>query len=229
MKKIVTLIIFAALSVSILHAEIVPTSNGAKITLGDITTEFIVYSPDVVRVIKYVGERPALPACRVLKVKKGEPATRDMERHEGNHKYKVDTGSFSAALNEKDGNVSFWTPDEALILAEQHKTASLVPDTKGTYTASQDFQFGRASVEQIYCPAAKKNATTNIKGRKVDFGNALPQSRIATEKGWELIWNVPGQGNFDSTPDREGKKPGDVTFISTGAPFIDYFFVNPSR
>lgn len=230
MKKI-----FLALAISLavvipVNAQVEPTSTGARLTLDSVSTEIIICSPSVVRVIKWVGpERPALAKCDLLKVGKGDPkAAADYERGEGHNKYKVNTGRYWAALNDKDGNVSFWTPDEKLILAEQHKTGRLGArkDKKGRREVSQDFQFGRAAVDSVFCPDAGK--AVNLRDCRVSVGDAkagMPTPRVDAGKGWQIVWNSPRPAMLDAGWKREGKKEGDVTFSSQAAPMIDYFFV----
>lgn len=209
------------------YGQITPTPTGAKITLDSVTTEIIVYAPTAVRVVKYVGERPALKPLKI----KGVPQkpTEGPFRSEGGHnKYKLDTGAMWAALNEKDANVSFWNLGDTLVMAEQHKTGILAPSTKGKgYKVSQDFQMGRANVNEIYCPLLKDNSRVNLKGTVTAVGDrkaGLPKARIATDKGFQIVWLCNGDGSLDALP-REGKKNGDVTFTTFSAPMIDYLFI----
>lgn len=224
MNKVLTL--FAAATIGLMsQAEIIPTDNGAKITIDSLTTEVIVCSPSQVRVLKYIGERPELKSCASQCA-----AKRELKRVPVKGKYKIDAGEYYVALNEKDGNVSFWDHEGTLIMAEQHRTASLAPvdGTPGRYTAKQDFQFGRAAVDTILCPASA-TPTANIKGKLTEFGKApeaLPY--VSTEKGFGILWNSPAPGRIDDTPDRPVKKPGDVTFTSDSAPSIDYIFLCPA-
>lgn len=221
MKKV--LAIFASAVIRIMaNAEITPTANGAKITVDSLTTEVIVCSPSKVRVLKYYGERPETANC---------PTGRELKRVAAKGKYKIDAGEYYVALNEKDGNVSFWDHEGVLIMAEQHRTASLtpLPGEKGRYIVKQDFQFGRAAVDSIICPAAK--TPVNLKGSLTEFGKgsyALPTHYVTTEKGFGILWNSPAPGRIDDSPERPVKKPGDVTFTSDNAPAIDYHFLYPA-
>lgn len=226
MKKILFMLV-SLLAVTPVHSQVVPTPAGARLTLDSVTTEIIVYSPELVRVIKYVGDRPKLTGCHALKIGKGEPRGKEYARSEGHHKYKVNTGHFFAAVNDQDGNVSFWDYEERLILAEQHKTGRLgVPvHKKGLREVSQDFQFGRAAVDRVWCDASAEQS--DLLDRVVRIGDrraGLPSSEISTEKGWSLVWNSSLPASLDARRDREGHKKGDVTFTSAAAPVIDYFF-----
>lgn len=209
------------------NAEIVTTQHGAAITLDSVTTEIIIYSPRAVRVIKYVGERPALKPVKV----KGIPSKPEAGEHRtdtGHNKVKVDTGDYYAALNEKDGNVSFWSHGDTLIMAEQHRTGVLTPCSDGRYLVSQDFQMGRANVENIYCPALKPSGRVNLKDRRTvmpDKKGGLPERIIATDKGFGIYWLSEGEGFVDATPREDKKKQGDITVSSGPAPMIDYLFV----
>lgn len=226
MKKQI-LSIAAAAACLCATAEITPTERGARITVDSITTEVTIYSPSMVRVTKYVGTRPDTGAPTAA------PASEmELKRVEAKGKHKIDTGEYYAAINEKDGNVSFWGHDGNLILAEQHRSASLTPhaDSEG-YAVRQDFQFGRSEADTITCPACKTDRPVNLKGRSAGFGNAsqdLPVPYITTEKGYGILWMSPGPGRVDDTPGREVRKPGDVTFTSDSASAIDYFFVYPA-
>lgn len=242
MKKILSLLALLLAIVPVCKSQGVPTPTGARLTLDSITTEVIIYSPSLVRVIKYVGERPALAPCKELKIGKGEPRGGEYVRAEGHNKYKVDTGRFYAAVNDKDANVSFWNHDDVLILAEQHKTGRLGAPAgkKSLREVSQDFQFGRAKVDSIWCPTSRERS--ELKDRVVTVGDrraGLPSPRITTEKGWDIIWNSPLPATLDAATSataaasanattvaaRSPRKPGDITFTSPAAPLIDYFFL----
>ncbi len=222
MKKLLALSL-SALLWGVAEAEIIPTPAGAKITIDTLTTEVVVCSPTTVRVLKYIGESP-IPASIDAKAK-------ELKRVEAKGKQKIDTGDFYVALNEKDGNVSFWSHEGALIMAEQHRTGSIKQNGDGSYAVSQDFQVGRSEADTIFCPMSKVAPAMNLKGRCVEFGNeaeGMPVPYIATEKGYGVYWNVPGAGRMDDRPEREVKKPGDVTFKSDSANTIDYYFLFPA-
>ena len=125
------------------HAQIVSLPYGAKITVDTLTTELTVISPGVVEVTKYIGSRPG---TSTPKLQLGDSTLPDsLARTEGGGKLKIDTGRFYAAVNAKDGNVSFWDYDGNLILAEQHRSASLTPSgKKDRYDVRQDFQIGKS-------------------------------------------------------------------------------------
>lgn len=227
MKKILFLLV-SLLAVSTVRAQVVATPTGARVTLDSVTTEVIIYSPGVVRVVKYVGERPRLTACKELKIGKGDPQSKEYARSEGHNKFKVDTGSFFAAINDKDGNVSFWDYDDKLILAEQHKTGRLGAPAgkKALREVSQDFQFGRAQVESVW--ADKSADKENLYDRVTVVGDrrgGFPGNGVSTEKGWKIVWNSPLPATLDGRREREGHKKGDITFTSPTATCIDYFFV----
>ena len=228
MKKILSLLAMLLAVAPMCKSQVVATPTGARLTLDSITTEFIIYSPSMVRVIKYVGERPALAPCKELKIGKGDPRGGEYGRTDGHNKYKVDTGRFYAAINDKDANVSFWNHDDVLILAEQHKTGRVGAPAgkKALREVSQDFQFGRAQVDSIWCPSSREH--TGLKDRVITVGDrraGLPSPRITTEKGWDIIWNSPLPATLDTRSTRDGHKPSDITFTSTAAPLLDYFFL----
>lgn len=207
-------------------AQVTTTPTGATITLDSITTEAIVYAPGAVRVIKYKGERPDVKPLKVKGLpKKPEAAERPVQ--EGHNKIMIDTGKFFVALNTKDGNVSFWSHDDQLILAEQHKTGVIAVDSEtGAPVVSQDFQMGRAKVDNLFCPALKAADRQNLMGRKVKVGDkkaGLPKARLDAGKGFEIVWLTGGETTLDALP-REGKKNGDITLRSL-APSIDYLFI----
>lgn len=228
MKRFFLILTLALAVAPICKSQVVATPTGAKLSLDSVTTEIIVYSPEMVRVVKYVGERPKLSACKELKVGKGDPQGKEYARSEGHHKYKVDTGRYFAAINDKDGNVSFWNYDDQLILAEQHKTGRLGAPSgkKGVRKVSQDFQFGRAEVDSIWCDSSADRV--NLRDRVVSVGDrrcGLPDSRITTEKGWSVVWNSSRPATLNARWEREGRKKGDITFTSPSAQVIDYFFL----
>lgn len=228
MKKIFATIIAAAMTASAFAATAELTATGAKITLDSITTEIIIYSPKAVRVIKYVGdERPALKPLKLAGVP-AEAKEQAIVAETGHNKVMVGTGAMKAALNEKDGNVSFWSRGDTLIMAEQHRTGVLkAANRKGLREVAQDFQMGRAKVENLYCPALKEGKRVNLKGKRVAIGNkkgGLPTAHLATEKGFEVIW-LSGGGELNATERTDKKKQGDITITSPSARHIDYLFV----
>lgn len=208
------------------QAQVVSLAHGARITVDTLTTEITVISPSVVEVTKYIGSRPRLSSPRLQHEETVLPDS--LPRTESGGKLKIDTGRFYAAVNAKDGNVSFWDYDGNLILAEQHRSAQLLPlGKKGRFEAKQDFQIGKSQADSIYCPAMPMAKRKNLKGLRVKFGDkskGLPHPYVATEKGYSILWNSPGHGYIDDTPGRQVKKPGDVTFSSPATTAIDYYF-----
>ncbi|MDE6394799.1 MAG: DUF4968 domain-containing protein [Duncaniella sp.] len=216
MKLSATLLTLACLCALPAMAEITPTPAGAKITLDSVTTEVMVCSPTQVRVIKYIGAYDG-PAATGAKP--------DLKRIADHGKYKIDTGEYYVAINEKDGNVSFWDHNGTLIMAEQHRTSSLAPVTgTDSYSVRQDFQFGRADVQTIATPGVDKN----LIGTLAELGSALPTPCVVTDKGFAVIWQSGLPGRMDDTPGRKVKKPGDVTFTSDTTQAIDYLFLFPA-
>lgn len=209
------------------HAQVESLAQGARITVDTLTTEITVISPSVVHVTKYVGALPVLSTPHFMPEKTA--IADSLPRIEMGGKLKIDTGRFYAAVNAKDGNVSFWGHDGNLILAEQHRSASLMPsDKKDRYVAKQDFQIGKSLADSIYCPVMPAVKRKNLKGQRVEFGDkskGLPHPYVATEKGYSILWNSPGRGYIDDTPGRQVKKPGDVTFMSPATTAIDYYFI----
>lgn len=214
MKLSATLLALACMTAIPAMAEITPTPAGAKITLDSVTTEVMVCTPAQVRVIKYVGNYDA-PASAAAKP--------DLKRIADHGKYKIDTGEYYVAINEKDGNVSFWNHDGTLIMAEQHGTSSLTTAAKNR-TVRQDFQFGRSGAQAIHTPGVDRN----LIGTCAELGSALPTPCVVTDKGYAVIWQSGVPGRMDDTPGRKVKKTGDVTFTSDTAPAIDYLFLYPA-
>lgn len=224
MKKILTLIFcLAALTAG---AQVIPTPTGAKITLDSVTTEVIIYSPDAVRVVKYKGERPNLPKLKIKGVPK-TPEVKELKTAEGHNKYKVDTGKYYAAINDKDGNVSFWSHDDKLILAEQHKSGRIVDDpATGHRSVFQDFQMGLSKVDSLFCARLKAADRVNLMGKFTSVGNkegGLPVAQVKSDKLFEILWQGKEHTTLDARP-REGKTNGDITFHSL-RPIIDYVFL----
>ena len=124
------------------QAQLVSLPRGAEITVDSLTTEITVISPSVIEVTKYIGSRPhmSMPNFQLEATELAD----SLPRTEGGGKLTIDTGRFYAAVNGKDGNVSFWDHDGNLILAEQHRSASLTSTGKrGRYAVRQDFQIGK--------------------------------------------------------------------------------------
>lgn len=205
--------------------QVTSLPQGARIVVDTMTTDITVISPSVVRVTKYLGSEPELAVPKFMPEK--DALADSLPRTEEAGKLKINTGRYYAAVNAKDGNVSFWNHDGTLILAEQHKSASLAPtDEEGLYAAKQDFQIGKSKAESIYCPAVREN----LKGKRTKFGDdAAPLPLVATELGYSIYWNTPGFGYIDDSPGRVVKKPGDVTFSAPETTAIDYYFILKSE
>ncbi|MCM1520848.1 MAG: DUF4968 domain-containing protein [Lachnoclostridium sp.] len=202
------------------QAQLISLPRGAKITLDTITTEITVLTPRTVRVTKYTGATPELYIPNIFAGNRELPDS--LRRVEEAGKLKIDTGNFYAAINAKDGNVSFWNHEGQLILAEQHRTGKITSTDKNKYAVSQDFQIGKSQADSIYCPGAG----VNLKGARTKLCSPnAPQSMVSTDKGYQIHWNSPGDGYIDDTPGRDVKKPGDVTFSSPSTTAIDYFFI----
>lgn len=191
-------------------AEVHTEGNRAWTTIDSLTTELTVYSPSVVRVTKYIGERPELAMSENIWV--NEPCIENTTVDKGHGKVMLRTGLFRPALNEKDGNVSFWSEDDTLILAEQHKTTKIADGN-----ATLDFQVGKSKPAKFYSP----HSGADLKGSKTEAAS------FATGEGYMVIWNTPSTVIIDDTPGRTVKKPGDVT-VTVNAPIVDYFFVFPT-
>lgn len=215
MNKLSLLFTLMLLSCLQAAAEVTPTTSGAKITLDSVTTEVIVCSPTRVQVIKYVGtfegSRPAAAQSELRRVtEKG--------------KQKIDTGEYYVAINEKDGNVSFWDHDGNLIMAEQHRSSSFTPVGTDRYTVRQDFQVGRSGAQSLSSPGSDRN----LIGTLAELGTDLPAPCVIADKGYAICWQSGLPGRMDDTPGRNVKKPGDVTFISDSTPAITYTFIYPA-
>ncbi len=211
--------LFLLTLVSVLSAtsQVIPTASGAKITLDSVTTEVVVCSPDRVQVIKYVGSYEGTrPTSTVT----------ELNRVAEKGKSKIDTGNYYVAINEKDGNVSFWGHDGNLIMAEQHRTSSLTPvDGSSRYSVRQDFQVGRSGAQRLTTHGSDRN----LIGTLAELGNTLAVPCVVADKGYGIYWQSGLPGRMDDTPGRNVKKPGDVTFSSDSAPAIIYTFIYPAN
>lgn len=229
MKYIRTFAMLLAMALIVItaKAQVTTTPTGATFTLDSITTEAIVYAPNAVRIIKYKVEKPAVKHLKIKGLPK-LPAAGERAVQDGHNKVMVDAGDFFVAINTKDGNVSFWSHDDKLILAEQHKTGLFLTDSvSGKPFVSQDFQLGRAKVETLLCPEAKEAARVNLMGRSIKVGDkkgALPKGHLKADKGFEIFWLSDGETTLDALP-REGKKNGDISLRSSDY-IIDYLFEN---
>lgn len=217
MKRFLTILI-AALSLSV-SAQVQSTPTGAKFTLDSVTTEIMVYSPNAVRVIKYVGARPEVKKLKLSGVAR-TPMAKEYAHEAGHNKYKLDTGKMYAAINEKDANVSFWSYADTLIMAEQHKTGKIAGKS-----VSQDFQMGRAKVGELTLRGDKNRR--NLKGERQELMDNKKSKPITldTDKHFSVIWLAEGPTVIDATPRTDKKKEGDITVLTSGSDYIDYIFV----
>lgn len=177
------------------------------------TTKVEFYSPSIVRVLKYPGEKAPATLSYPIVLKPGKAATTTKGST-------VSSSSISVTENA-DGSLTFATPDGQVLLREsgyQFAPASSEAD-KGKYRVTQNFQLDPK--EAIFGLGQRNSTAMNQRGQQVRFwsGNTnITIPYIASQKGYGLYWDNPGDGSF---ADSESA----TSFTAEVAPAIDYYFI----
>lgn len=188
----------------------------AVVNVNNQTTEVVVYSPSIVRVMKYAGSvRPEKKSYSVTM----EPQPTDTKKSETDMAMKLETGAVNVSVNKQNGTVAFTTPAGTTLLCEaapptlNAQTAPMEPSVQQGFALQKD--------EVIVGLGQRQDPDLSQRGKHVVLwnGNAnITIPYIASELGYGLYWDNAGRTWFDDT------KQGVTTFSSEMGAMVDYYF-----
>ncbi len=166
------------------------------------TCEITVYSPQIVRVVKYpAGGAPAEGSYNVVL----KPRPTVVEREETPSGLVLRTESLSLTLDKVSGNVTFSDAVTGRTLITEAGT-TFQPRPEG------DPDAGRFRVTQAWRPEAdeflcgmgqRQDPDLSIRGKKIHLWNSNMYIYIpffCSEKGYGVYWDNPGMGDFEDVP-----------------------------
>lgn len=183
------------------------------------TTAVTFYSPSVVRVMKYPGDKaPEKKSYSVIMTpEQVEPAV----KHEADGSVSIVSQCIAASISP-DGSVSFTAAQgSAPLLAETasgHSPCENKVDA-GRYRVSQSYALEPSEI--IFGLGQRQDPSLNQRGRDVRIwtGNTnITIPYFSSDKGYGLYWDNAGDSRFT---DRDNT----ATFTSEVAPAIDYYFI----
>lgn len=192
--------------------------QGASVGQADgWTTEVTFYSPSIVRVTKYQGQKaPAKKSYSVIM----QPQNVAVESSAKGDATSLKSASVIATIS-KDGKVSFSDLKGNKLLSEtnwSHTPCANKVD-EGKFKVSQSYSL--APDEIIYGLGQRQCPTLNQRGENVRIWNGNTNITIpyfTSEKGYGLYWDNAGDSRFTD-------KDNIATFTSEVAPEVDYYFI----
>ena len=187
-----------------------------------LTCDVTVYSPDIVRVMKYPAGAAEAPLKESFSVVM-EPQPVRVDRSETEKAVVLNTGKILATIDKTTGDVTFSDPGSGKVLL-QEKGTSFEPRPAG------DVDEGRFKVTQrwsfepdefLYGMGQRQDPDLSIRGKQIHLWNENMFIYIpffCSEKGYGLYWDNPGMSDFDDTGD-------DTVFSSEVADCSDLYFL----
>ena len=168
-----------------------------------LTCEVTVYSPDIIRVVKYPAGGTGAAGKESYSVVM-EPQPVSVHRSETEDAVLLRTGKITASVDKATGNVTFSDPSSGKVLLQETGTtfeprpASDVD--AGRFKVTQRWQFD--TDEYLYGMGQRQDPDLSIRGKKIHLWNTNMYIYIpffCSEKGYGLYWDNPGMGDFDDT------------------------------
>ena len=168
-----------------------------------LTCELTVYSPEIVRVVKYpvggVGAAEKKSYSVVL-----EPQPVRVKRSETETAVVLNTGKIVASVDKASGDVTFSVPGTGETLLQECGTGfEPRPEgdaDEGRFKVSQRWKFGPE--EFLYGMGQRQDQDLSIRGKQIHLWNENMHIYIpffCSEKGYGVYWDNPGMSDFDDT------------------------------
>ena len=208
-----------AMAVSAGTAE--KTHLGVKVNAAGITTELQVYSPEIIRVVKYPASLNEIPHQTDYSVVL-EPQQTAFTHKISSSKAVITTASVIATIDMRTGAVSFANAKGRAMIRETG--CELQPITegadKGDYRVSQTWRLDKD--EPVYGLGILQDETLSLRGKSrhieqtntEDFVNI-----IHSIKGYGLFWDEGSVGDFSDDPVKG------MTFSADVADGINYYYM----
>lgn len=221
MKRIQSTLLLLVLVVLQSKAQSYQKSTiGFKTTVNGITIEFQLFSPSVVRIIKYpagatfekksfsVIENPGKTAFTVVK---------------DNGNLVLQTNALKLKLDAQTGKIEYYTLANKLLFAEKDNGAQFVPvkdSAKNTYSISQSFKL--TDNEAVYGLGQHQKGIMNYRHntvtlRQKNMDIAVPF--FQSSNGYGVFWDNYSTTNFKDNTDGTSLESA----IGDG---VDYYFMN---
>lgn len=225
MKKILTSLLMAAIC-AVGSAQVTqPTDCGVKyVPQGStLVTELQVYSPSIVRVLRYeLTDGMATPTRTSYSITAQPADRRDKAFKTAANGHALLTKHLRADIDPTDGHVTFATADGTTLLQETTASVAAISEgvDKGKTRISQ--QFRTATPDEVLIGLGQRQTENLLLGDgDIDIWTGykmIPIPYFTSERGYGLYWDNAGESKFQ----RHG---ADLTMTSAVAPFEDYYFM----
>lgn len=188
-----------------------------------IVCEVTVYSPDIVRVVKYpsggIGAAEKKSYSVVL-----EPQAVKVKRSVTDDAIVLNTGKIVASVDKATGNVTFSDPVSGETLLRENGT-TFEPRPEGDVDEGRFKVYQRWDIdadEFLYGMGQRQDPDLSIRGKKIHLWNENMHIYIpffCSEKGYGVYWDNPGMSDFDDT------EAGATVFSSEVGDCSDLYFL----
>lgn len=217
MKKFLAATVIMS-SVFQMTAAVIVTKGGASAAGPDgWTTDVTFYSPTIVRVTKYPGNKaPEKKSYSVIM----SPQNVELRTSQSDGVTSLSSSSITAGISD-DGKVSFYGPDGKPLISEtswSHTPCANKVD-EGKFKVSQSYSL--QPEEMIFGLGQRQCPVLNQRGQNVRIWSGNTNITIpyfTSEKGYGVYWDNAGDSRFT---DMENV----ATFTSEVAPEVDYYFI----
>lgn len=219
MKHISAVILSAIVSITPATA-FTKTATGVSIPAADKTIELELYSPEVVRVMKYPSADPRPDKKSFAVIAEPQPVKYGVKESDG--KITLSTKALKITVNPATATVTFSDKKGETILAERPSSVTMTPIPNGgdpTYAVSQTFL--PTDDEHIYGLGQHRHGLFNQRGseqhlEQVNMEIAIPV--IYSSKGYMLYWDNTSATDFKDNADG-------MCFDSDAGDLADYYLI----
>ncbi|MBQ8521397.1 MAG: DUF4968 domain-containing protein, partial [Bacteroides sp.] len=224
MKKQLSTILCLSLAILSASAQTVTeTKHGVRVdmaTNGVPTTEVIVYSPSIIRVVKYADGLPEMPAKKSYSVTLA-PTQEGFSVNDKGGVVAVSTDHMTATVDKRTGIVSFSKGDKMLLQETAAGEVNAITEgvDKGQYTIGQTFRLDED--EAIFGFGQRGSKNLNQRGETIKMWNTNGNITIpyfTSVKGYGFYWDNAGRSLFEDTKT-------ETRFTSEVAQGVDYYFL----
>src|SRR5574344_1876988 len=224
------LLLCCALTVCLLTSaqNMTRTRNGMKIDIpsSGICEEVIVYSPGIIRVVKYPSSLKEMPAKKSYSViMQPEKCAADYSEKDGTAT--LSTANITVRVDEQSGCISFFSHQGEPLLKEKEaagKDNCSVEEiqtgvNKGKYKVSQSYILDKN--EAIFGLGQRQCPILNQRGEHIMIWSGNTNITIpyfTSEKGYGLYWDNAGKSFFDDSET-------ETSFRSEVAAMTDYYLM----
>ena len=199
--------------------EVVDIPHGVKATVDSMVVEMEFYTPSSIRIIKYPlneNGRPAKDSYSVI----AKPEEVPFKVNRSGGKVSINSGSVSASLNLRDGEIAFFDGKGKALVKEKSTSFKSVMDA-GTPALRVEQSFTLDKDEPIYGLGNYENGKLSQRG----FSRTLMPGNV--EDGIPVVQSVKGYGilwdNYSPTDFNDNAEG--MSFSSAVGNSVDYYFM----